>query len=84
MHESIDASPDSPAQVVNWLALAMTHQRLGEVAEARQWLDKATHWLEHSTEEGHGRAFDDIHPHDRLTCLLLLREANSLLNGEAP
>jgi WD40 repeat protein/serine/threonine protein kinase/tetratricopeptide (TPR) repeat protein len=83
LHESIDASPNSPAQVVNWLALAMTHQRLGEFAEARQWLDRATHWLEHSTEEGHGRSFDDIHPHDRLTCLLLLREAKQLLDGEA-
>jgi tetratricopeptide (TPR) repeat protein len=84
LHESMDVSPEWPAHVDNWLALAMTHQRLGDAAEARQWLDKATQWLEHATEEGHGKAFDDLHPHDWLTCLLLLREAKSLLNGEAP
>ena len=31
---------------VGWLFLAMAHARLGNAAEARQWLEKATTWIE--------------------------------------
>jgi len=29
----------------DWVFLAMSHQRLGHPDEARQWLDKAKHWI---------------------------------------
>jgi tetratricopeptide (TPR) repeat protein len=32
--------------VLNWLWLALTHQKLGQPQEARRWLDKAVNWLD--------------------------------------
>jgi tetratricopeptide (TPR) repeat protein len=43
--ESLDKAlrdyPDWDKNVLNWLVLAMAHQRLGHAAESKQWLDKA-------------------------------------------
>jgi tetratricopeptide (TPR) repeat protein len=35
----------SPA-VLNWLWLALAHQKRGKLEEARRWLDRATNWLD--------------------------------------
>ncbi len=34
-----------------WIALAMTHHRLGHAAEARRWLDRSLAWIEASTPD---------------------------------
>ena len=44
----------------DWLFLALAHQRLGHSPEARQWADKALHWIdqvicENSPGAGGGR-----------------------------
>jgi WD40 repeat protein len=35
----------------DWLFLAMSHQRLGHVPEAKKWLTKAKQWIDQSKEE---------------------------------
>jgi WD40 repeat protein len=37
--------PEWGHNVVNWLVLAMAHQRLGHTGESRQWLQKADNWI---------------------------------------
>jgi WD40 repeat protein/Flp pilus assembly protein TadD len=37
--------------LLQWLFLAMTHDRLGHPKEARKWLDRSIQWLEESTPE---------------------------------
>src|SRR5262249_29017566 len=32
--------------VLNWLWLALAHQKMGEREEARRWLDKAVNWMD--------------------------------------
>jgi hypothetical protein len=36
---------------MDWLVLALAHERLGHAAEARQWLRKSQRWI---SEKGHG------------------------------
>jgi serine/threonine protein kinase/tetratricopeptide (TPR) repeat protein len=36
---------------LDWLLLALAHQRLGHAGEARTWLDKAARWLDASTQD---------------------------------
>jgi tetratricopeptide (TPR) repeat protein len=40
---------DWEENVLNWLVLAMAHQRLKHAVEARQWFDKARQWIEQKT-----------------------------------
>ena len=60
----------------------MAHQRLGHFDEARKWFDQAVRWIDGA---GEGAARDDvdalrlIHPHDALACMVLRREAETLL-----
>jgi tetratricopeptide (TPR) repeat protein len=44
--ESLEAEPEGPERVLNWLVLALAHQRLGQNKEARQWLAEAVRWRE--------------------------------------
>src|SRR5262249_58150654 len=44
--ESLRADPRWGGTPLNWLVLALAHQRLGHDDEAGQWLDKATSWRE--------------------------------------
>jgi lipopolysaccharide biosynthesis regulator YciM len=69
----------------DWLFLAMAHQRLGNAAEARKWLDKAVQSLDKTAEEkAKGKAaeepFDWIEP---LKLEILRREAEKLLGEPA-
>jgi tetratricopeptide (TPR) repeat protein len=36
---------------LDWLLLALAHQRLGHADQARTWLDKAVRWLDASTQD---------------------------------
>jgi hypothetical protein len=66
---------------VNWLVLAMAHQRLGHADEARKWFDKAARWMDNYGRgaPGPAEALRSLHPHDALACLVLRREAEALL-----
>jgi WD40 repeat protein/tetratricopeptide (TPR) repeat protein len=44
--ESLEIKPAWQGNVLNFLVLAMAHQRLGRSDEARQWLEKAVRWRE--------------------------------------
>jgi WD40 repeat protein/tetratricopeptide (TPR) repeat protein len=67
-----ESSPSQPSQkaVRDWLFLAMTQQRLGNVREARQWLKKAR---EHRPDKDSGVWL-------RVEEELLRREAEAMLN----
>jgi serine/threonine protein kinase/Flp pilus assembly protein TadD len=58
-----------------WFFLAMANQRSGHPEEARQWLDKATKWMEQETQKS------DILWNRRLTLQLFRREAEELVKG---
>lgn len=80
LQKSMDVDADWEAHVTNWLVLAMAHHRLGDVDEARRWLDKAETWIETTCGD---RGIEDyyshpLHVHDWIECHLLLREARSL------
>ena len=66
----------SPAYL--WFFLAMAHQRKGDAAEARRWLDKAQKWMEQETQDSRNPAWNR-----RLTLQLLRREAEQLLGAPA-
>jgi tetratricopeptide (TPR) repeat protein len=70
------------AHAANWLVLAMAHQRLGHADEARNWFDMAVQWID-DTDLGALRDAVDglrsLHPHDSLACMVLRREAETLL-----
>jgi serine/threonine-protein kinase len=46
LKQSIDANPKPAAAVVNWLWLAFANQNLGRTDESRQWLQRASDWLD--------------------------------------
>jgi hypothetical protein len=67
--ESIAADPSGDSGL-NWVLMAMIHQRLGHAAEARRWLAKSRGWRGHP---------DQYSWHLRLEHQVLLREAEALL-----
>jgi hypothetical protein len=79
--ESLQADPKSGRAVLNWLWLALAHQRLGKPAEARRWLDKAQGWLDQYREGLPAHAEEDLglHLHNWLEAHVLRREAEALL-----
>jgi WD40 repeat protein/serine/threonine protein kinase len=83
--ESLDQSWGE-SQVLNWLVLAMACQRQGNPAEAGRWLDKAGPWVDEATRKSTALGVYEwpIHPVDWLACVLLRREAEALVRGEAP
>jgi tetratricopeptide (TPR) repeat protein len=66
----------SPAYT--WFFLAMAHQRQGDAAEARRWLDKAQKWMEQETQDSRNLAWNR-----RLTLQVLRREAEQRLGDPA-
>jgi tetratricopeptide (TPR) repeat protein len=80
LHKSMEGN--WRANAANWLVLAMAHQRLGHIDEARKWFDKAARWIDHTGLEAPTNAADSLqslHPHDSLTCMVLRREAEMVL-----
>jgi WD40 repeat protein len=85
--KSMQDDPAWGGHVVNWLLLALGHQRLGHEPEARQWLDKAVQWIEQADRANPGGAASRLPVPslaDHLEILLLRREAEALLKGKAP
>jgi tetratricopeptide (TPR) repeat protein len=83
LHHSLRADARPGRAVLNWLWLALAHQRLGERQEARRWLDRAVKWLDRfasgmppRAEQGHG-----LHLHNWLEAHILRREAAALLKA---
>jgi hypothetical protein len=73
--------------VLNWLVLALGHQRLGQEAEARPWRDKAMQWIEQvrkANPDGAASRLPVPSLCDHLEVLLLHREAEALMKGKAP
>jgi tetratricopeptide (TPR) repeat protein len=80
--QSLKDDPAWEGHVVDWLLLAMAHQRLGHGDEARRWLDKAVQWID---QAGKGLPKESRFAlpvpswGDRLEIQLLRREAEDVL-----
>ena len=75
------ANPKPGAAVLNWLCLALAHQRLGKAEEARRWLGKAQAWLDQYGDGMPAGAEADVglHLHNWLEAHVLRREAEALI-----
>jgi len=70
---------------VDWLFLAMAHQRLGHAEEARKWLDRAGRWIDQADKDRPREAA--VVPHGwqgRLEIRLLRKEAETVLKKTKP
>jgi serine/threonine-protein kinase len=78
--KSLQADARPGHAVLNWLWLALAHQRLGKSEEARRWLDRATEWLDQYRAGMPDRADEELglHLHDWLEAHVLQREAEAL------
>jgi serine/threonine-protein kinase len=73
---SIAANPKEGAAVINWLWLAIAHDKLGHADEAKRWLKKATTWLDQLGPEFPPNPERlSFHLHSWLEAQILLREA---------
>jgi tetratricopeptide (TPR) repeat protein len=68
-----NTTPSRSSPAYTWFFLAMAHQQSGHPEEARQWLDKATKWMEQKIQK------KDLPWNRQLTLQLLFREAEALL-----
>jgi tetratricopeptide (TPR) repeat protein len=82
--ESLEVLPDWQGRMLNWLILAMSHQRLGHTTEARLWLNQAIQWRKDHALQGKGKGEflspPGLHPSDWLELNVLIREAEALVN----
>jgi tetratricopeptide (TPR) repeat protein len=80
--QSLRADPTLGRAVLNWLWLALAHQRLGKADEARRWLGKAQAWLDQYRDGMPARADEELglHLHNWLEAHVLRREAEALLS----
>jgi hypothetical protein len=80
--QSLRADPKSGRAVLNWLWLALAHQRLGKAEEARRWLTKAQEWLDQCGDGMPARADEELglHFHNWLEAHVLSHEAEALLS----
>jgi tetratricopeptide (TPR) repeat protein len=80
--QSLQADFKPGRAVLNWLWLALAHQRLGKSAEARRWLGKAQAWLDQYRDGMPARAEAELglHFHNWLEAHVLRREAEALLS----
>jgi serine/threonine-protein kinase len=79
--QSLKADAMPGRAVVNWLWLALAHQRLGKGEEARRWLGKAQAWLDQYRDGMPAGAEQELglHFHNWLEAHVLRREAEALL-----
>jgi Flp pilus assembly protein TadD len=80
--ESLQFGPGWHGKILNWLVLAMAHQRLGRKDEARQWLAQLTQWRQTlpPSKEKIPLCPPSLHSWDWLEFQVLIREAEPLLN----
>ena len=71
---------------MNWLWLALAHQRLGKAEEARRWLGKTRAWLDQYRDGMPARAEEELglHYHNWLEAHVLHREAEALIPSTGP
>ena len=82
--ESLQGEPNAQANssvAYTWFFLAMTHYRLGNVDEVRNWYDKAAAWTREvlARESEDGKPKPPVEWNRRLTLELLQKEASELL-----
>src|SRR5258707_1390313 len=79
--QSLRANPKPGAAVLNWLWLALAHQRLEKAEEARRWLGKAQAWLDQNGDGMPARAEAEVglHLHNWLEAHVLRSEAEALI-----
>ena len=80
LHKSIKG--DWNANAVNWLVLAMAHHRSGRAAEARKWFDRAMQGIDNADREAASDSLGatrSLARYDSLACMVLRREAETLL-----
>jgi tetratricopeptide (TPR) repeat protein len=84
--QSLSADPSPGREVVNWLWLALAHQRLGAAEEARLWLGRAQAWLDQYRDGMPARADAELglHLHNWLEAHVLRREAEALISPKRP
>jgi tetratricopeptide (TPR) repeat protein len=84
--QSLKADTRLGRAVLNWLWLALAHQRLGKPEEARRWLRKAQVWLDLFKEGMPARAEEELglHLHNWLEAHVLRREAEELIRSAQP
>jgi tetratricopeptide (TPR) repeat protein len=75
--KSLRAEPQCGRAIVNWLWLALAHDRLGNVQEARRWLERSQKWLDQYQDGMPTRAerWFGLHFHNWLEAHVLRREA---------
>jgi WD40 repeat protein len=88
LEDSIRRDPAWEFQVLDWLVLAMTQQRLGRPDEARRWLDRAESWVADHLRDRPGGPDRAIPDHwrwrDGILLHLLLREARASVRNSLP
>jgi tetratricopeptide (TPR) repeat protein len=86
VEQSLRAHPKPGRAVLNWLWLALAHERLGKSEEARRWLDKSTAWLDQYRDgmPGGAEAKLGLHLHNWLEAHVLRREAEALIRPADP
>jgi serine/threonine-protein kinase len=79
--KSLAADSKPGRAVLNWLWLALANERLGKHPEARQWLNKATGWLDQFTNgmPASAEAEFGLHLHNWLEAQILRREAEAAI-----
>jgi tetratricopeptide (TPR) repeat protein len=86
LRQCLAQNPMWDGQVVAWLWLAMTCERLGQKAEASYFLDMAERWLRKYRDGMPTQRMGtiNIHVHDWLEAHVLLREAKALITRVGP
>jgi tetratricopeptide (TPR) repeat protein len=84
--QSLRADLKSGREVLNWLWMALAHQRLGKAEEARRWLDKAQAWLDQYGDGMPAQAEEELglHLHNWLEAHVLRRQAEALIPSTDP
>ena len=74
--------------ILNWLWLSMVETRRKHPQEARTWFDKASDWMDQTSNgtaayrQNVNRDVDGLHLHNWLEALILRREAKTLIGQE--
>jgi hypothetical protein len=79
--QSLQADATPGRAVLNWVWLALAHQRLGHSEEARRWLGEAQAWLDQYKDgmPAHANEKLGLHLHNWLEAHVLRREAEALI-----
>jgi tetratricopeptide (TPR) repeat protein len=83
LNEAIEAN-DKNGTALDWLFLAMAHQRNGNKEEAGKFLDKAGAWIDDALKEKKPLEGKALHWTQRQELKLLRKEAEALIKGDKP